>query len=162
MQRMKMVQGEVSIILILCHSKSIMQNYYAASVTIFHHYTFAKRNFFSYIYIIILQQQYEFIHCGLSELVVCGETEIAAANLRITINNLKKMTDEGVTGFQKQLQVYETVYTYKDCLLNSSFTHQIIDEMSSHQSVSYADAKQEYNDVKNRFPDKLPSECIHM
>ena len=36
---------------------------------------------------------------------MCGETEIAAANLRIAINNLKKMTDEGVAGFQNQLQV---------------------------------------------------------
>ena len=36
---------------------------------------------------------------------MCGETEIEAANLRIAITNLKKMTDEGVTGFQKQLQV---------------------------------------------------------
>ena len=41
---------------------------------------------------------------------MCGETEIAAANLRIAINNLKKMTDEGMTGFQKQLQVY--MYNY--------------------------------------------------
>ena len=57
-----------------------------------------------------LQQQYEFIHCGLSELIVCGETEIEAANLQIAINNLKKMTDEGVTGFQKQLQVHIILY----------------------------------------------------
>ena len=159
MQRMKMVQGEVSIIFMP------LKKYYAKLLCSFGNYFsslhFCKKELL-FIYIHILQQQYEFIHCGLSELVVCGETEIAAANLRITINNLKKMTDEGVTGFQKQLQVYKTVYTYKDCLLNSSFTHQIIDEMSSHQPVSYADAKQEYNNVKNRFPDKLPSECVHM
>ena len=37
---------------------------------------------------------------------MCGETEIAAANLTTVIDNLKEMTDEGVTGFQKQLQVY--------------------------------------------------------
>ena len=54
---------------------------------------------------IVLQQQYEFIHCGLSELVVCGETEVAAANLRIAVNNLKKMGEDGMTGFQKQMKV---------------------------------------------------------
>ena len=37
--------------------------------------------------------------------MVCGETEVAAANLRITINNLEKMMDGGTTGFQKQLKV---------------------------------------------------------
>ena len=37
---------------------------------------------------LVIQQQYEFIHCGLSELVVCGETEVAAANLRIALKNL--------------------------------------------------------------------------
>ena len=52
-----------------------------------------------------VQQQYEFIHCGLSEFVVCGETEVAAADLRITTKNLKKTADHGMTGFQKQLQV---------------------------------------------------------
>ena len=56
---------------------------------------------------ICLQQQYEFIHCGLSELVVCGETEVAAANLRIDVNNLKKMGEDGMTGFQKQMKVWQ-------------------------------------------------------
>ena len=37
--------------------------------------------------------------------MVCGETEVAAANLRITINNLEKMMEDGTTGFQKQLKV---------------------------------------------------------
>ena len=53
-----------------------------------------------------LQAQYEFIHCGLSELVVCGETEVAAANLRITLKNLKKKGGDGLTGFQRQMQVH--------------------------------------------------------
>ena len=43
--------------------------------------------------------------------MVCGETEAAAANLRITINNLEKMTEDGTTGFQKQLKVLvPTIY----------------------------------------------------
>ena len=117
-----------------------------------------------------LQEQYEFIHCGLSELVVCGETEIAAANLRIAVNNLKKMTNEGMTGFQKQLQVYMYNYVlncryitilqevYYAHVMSFFSTHQIIDEVSSHHPVSYVDAEQKYNSSKNRFPDKLPSE----
>ena len=52
-----------------------------------------------------IQQQYEFVHCGLSEFVACGETEVAAANFRVATKNLKKMTEHGMTGFQKQLQV---------------------------------------------------------
>ena len=46
-----------------------------------------------------------FIHCGLSELVVCGETEVAAANLRIAVNNLERQTETGITGLQKHMQV---------------------------------------------------------
>ena len=61
-----------------------------------------------YIYILfVVQKQYEFIHCGLSELVVCGETEVASANLRIAVNNLKKMGEDGMTGFQKQMKVWQ-------------------------------------------------------
>ena len=55
--------------------------------------------------LVILQQQYEFIHLGLSELVVCGETEVAATNFRIAINILKKVNEDGMTGFEKQLKV---------------------------------------------------------
>ena len=53
-----------------------------------------------------LQQQYEFVHHILSELVVCGETEVAVTNLRIVISNLQKVTEEGISGFQKHLMVY--------------------------------------------------------
>ena len=35
-----------------------------------------------YYDVFALKAQYEFIHYALSELVVCGETEIVAANLR--------------------------------------------------------------------------------
>ena len=48
-----------------------------------------------------------FVHDALSELVLCGETDIPAADIRISINNLKKtITGENITGFQKQFQVY--------------------------------------------------------
>ena len=58
------------------------------------------------------QHQYTFIHHALSELVVCGNTEVAAANLRITTSKLEKTDNDGVTGFQKHFQVitvYETL-----------------------------------------------------
>ena len=62
--------------------------------------------------------------------MVCGETEVAAANLRITINNLEKMTEDGTTGFQKQLKVlvptiYFTAVQYDMCI------QQILDEVCS-------------------------------
>ena len=39
---------------------------------------------------------------------------------------------------------------------------QIIEEVSSHHPVTFSDAEKEYNRSKNRFPDKLPSECIYV
>ena len=36
---------------------------------------------------------------------------------------------------------------------------QIVEEVSSHHLITFTDAEQEYNSSKNRFPDKLPSEC---
>ena len=43
--------------------------------------------------------------------MVCGETEVAAANLRITLKNLKKKGGDGLTGFQRQMQVHVS-YTH--------------------------------------------------
>ena len=37
--------------------------------------------------------------------MVCEDTEVVAANLRITLNQLKTETEVGRTGFQKQFQV---------------------------------------------------------
>ena len=37
--------------------------------------------------------------------MVCEDTEVVAANLRITLNQLKAETEEGRTGFEKQFQV---------------------------------------------------------
>ena len=43
---------------------------------------------------------------ALSELVVCRETDILAANIRININHMKEYTaGEAITGFQNQFQV---------------------------------------------------------
>ena len=41
------------------------------------------------------------------ELIVCGETEVSATNIRINIDEMKGliMGKEAVTGFQKQFKV---------------------------------------------------------
>ena len=46
-----------------------------------------------------------FLHDALSELVVCGETEMTAAEVRIKMNELETKVATGVTGYQKQFQV---------------------------------------------------------
>ena len=69
-----------------------------------------------------------FIHDALSELVVCGETDILAANIRINTNRMKEyVTGEAVTGFQKQFQVImECILYYGVCgLLISSQVYEV-------------------------------------
>ena len=47
-----------------------------------------------------------FIHDALCELIFCGDTEIAAANLRMAINHLHKQAEgKVVSGFEHQFQV---------------------------------------------------------
>ena len=53
-----------------------------------------------------VQTQYVFIHNALDELITCGETEIAAANMRITIGRLgRTLPSREITGFQQQYEV---------------------------------------------------------
>ena len=80
---------------------------------------------------------------------------MAAANLRIAVNNLKKMGEDGMTGFQKQMKVWQFMRLW---VYNCIKCRQIIEEVCSHQPVTFNDAEKEYNSSKNRFPDKLPSE----
>ena len=44
--------------------------------------------------------------------MVCAETEVAAVNLRITLKNLKKKRGDGLTGFQRQMQVHIRLYNH--------------------------------------------------
>ena len=47
-----------------------------------------------------------FIHDSLSELVVCGETEVLAGDLRMKMMSLERpAVSSGPTGYQKQFQV---------------------------------------------------------
>ena len=55
-----------------------------------------------------MQAQYVFVHDSLSELVMCGETEVGATNFRIKMNTLRKPIagdPSGATGFQRQFEV---------------------------------------------------------
>ena len=53
------------------------------------------------------QGQYAFIHDALNELIMCGETEIAATNLKTTINHLStRIEGKEITGFEHQFQVW--------------------------------------------------------
>ena len=53
-----------------------------------------------------------FIHDSLSELVVCGETDIVAADTRIIINQMMRQVagDTETTGFQKEFQVANVLF----------------------------------------------------
>ena len=47
-----------------------------------------------------------FIHNALDELITCGETEVAAANMRIAIGRLgRTVSPSGATGFHHQYEV---------------------------------------------------------
>ena len=53
-----------------------------------------------------LKAQYEFIHYALSELVVCGETEIVVANLRSFTDSFRDSAeDSGPTISQQHMTV---------------------------------------------------------
>ena len=55
-----------------------------------------------------------FIHDSLSELVMCGETEVVAGDLRIKMMSLQNPATgdtSGLTGFEKQFQVATHIAT---------------------------------------------------
>ena len=53
-----------------------------------------------------MQAQYAFIHDAFNELIICGETEIAASKLTDKIKVLSETNREnGMTGFEEQFQV---------------------------------------------------------
>ena len=54
-----------------------------------------------------IQAQYIFIHDALKEVILCGQTEIPAADMRMIINQLNMQSDpcSASTGFEHQFQV---------------------------------------------------------
>ena len=63
-----------------------------------------------HIKFLLLQTQYIFIHNALDELLTCGDTEVAAANMRIVIGKLSRPAEEesSISGFLKQYEVSNT------------------------------------------------------
>ena len=107
-----------------------------------------------------MQAQYNFIHDALNELILCGDTEITASNLRIAINRLSKIKD-GETGYSKQFNVsWSELIKVKWCDVN--FLPQILDHMTLRTSESdYTQANMECNVSKNRcYPNNLPSKSF--
>ena len=52
------------------------------------------------------QAQYIFAHDVVAELITCGDTEIAAIDIRSTIGRLSCLNDDGLSGFAQQFMVY--------------------------------------------------------
>lgn len=61
-----------------------------------------------------VQTQYVFIHNALLELLTCGDTEVAAADIRIAIGKLNRQAEESseMTGFQKQFEVFKKIQIF--------------------------------------------------
>ena len=115
------------------------------------------------------QAQYRFIHHALSELVVCGETEVTASSLRAFTDRLSDlMEDSGITGTQKHFQVSKIPLRYVCfilmimlfqtlCVLTFLLLHQILEYLSSQYSCDITGGTMQENVNKNRYPNKLPS-----
>ena len=55
------------------------------------------------------QDQYIFLHDSISELVVCGDTQVVTADLRRVMNMLQDVEQEGgVSGYERQYNVSST------------------------------------------------------
>ena len=106
---------------------------------------------------ICTQAQYNFIHDALNELILCGDTEITAPNLRIVINRLNK-TKDGETGYSKQFNVQKLCQYLNNSHDHVFFSTQLIAQMSpGYLESDYTQANMECNLNKNRYPNILPS-----
>ena len=87
---------------------SLLSTFFSLSSAYFSCHAAPSLPFFPFPSLCLLQAQYVFIHDSLSELVVCGETDMVAGNLRIKMIQLQKPVPgdpSGLIGFQKQFQV---------------------------------------------------------
>ena len=65
---------------------------------------------------LFVKTQYVFIHTALDELITCGETEVAAANVRIAIGRLGRIAaSNSITGFQQQYEVSGAAICLRGC-----------------------------------------------
>ena len=97
-----------------------------------------------------------FIHEALNELILCGRTDIPAANLRITTDRMCKI-ERGklITGFEKQFEVCSRIITnqYIDVYLISSTVIQILEQLCIRDNQNfYSEATDPFNLSKNRYP----------
>ena len=94
-----------------------------------------------------------YIHNALNELITCGETEIAAANLRITITRLSRTAPgQALTGFRAQLQVSKS--QQPEHMLIS--VRQVLEKVFRDISMDSSAATSEVNAPKNRYLNKIP------
>ena len=105
--------------------------------------------------VFVLKAQYDFIHHALCELVVCGETEVTASNLKSftdTLNNI--LGSIGASMAKKHIQV--CFYKVLSLAYEYDFP-QILNELDGQRKQSYKGASDVHNVKKNRYPNILPS-----
>ena len=62
------------------------------------------------IVLMLLQDQYIFIHTALNELLTCGETEIAAGDMKVALRRLDKREGKSsLTRFEEQFNVQQII-----------------------------------------------------
>ena len=67
----------------------------------------------------LLQDQYIFIHTALNDLLTCGETEIAAGDMRVAMRRLEKRERKSsFTGFEEQFNVQQIIVSENSFMLN--------------------------------------------
>jgi protein tyrosine phosphatase len=87
--------------------------------------------------------QYEFIHHALSELVVCGETEMTASSLRSFTEALNNIV--GGTGVSTAQKYFQTLM-----------------ELDCQHKATYKVGRAARNVMKNRFPNILPNDMYRV
>ena len=99
MQRPFMVQTLVSLYLLLFYM--VIVRHYPLASLYFRHYLGVQS-----ILLTVNQAQYVFCHDAVQELVLCGDTSVAATDLRKHVFMLKEVDPAtGKTGLVKELQV---------------------------------------------------------
>ena len=65
------------------------------------------------IFVLVMQEQYIFIHDAILEAVTCGDTQISASNLQRCIQILSKRDPEtNLTGFESQFKACDMLWLH--------------------------------------------------